>query len=215
MKITTTEVIAFAVFITFMTKYAFSKDSDKRLVTILIVAAISIGIIVYQKGDVITSNNNADNAVYKENMGTSSLDLRGELLKRLSVLKRMRYFSEHSPGKFRDAVTKLDTFFKAVDRGILLKKNDSYLRCELQGLRDMRSDALNSLHSLHFSITNRKMRRSLYIVTQMSRLESLRALASVVSKHRSQTMHLLEFDLAAPLSSNNNFSQVTNSLLFV
>lgn len=211
-KTTTIELLAAACFIFVMTKYSFVPGSDKRLVTLLIMTAVCGGVLVYQDrlGDVKrVSGPGKGKGDTSEGKGlvTGALDLRELLRDRIASLQRKRIY-EHSPGKFIDAVKKLDVFFIATDKGIMRKKSSTYLRQEIQGLRDMRADALNSLHSLHFSITNPKLRRKLYKVAQMSRLESLRALSSVVAKHQDPTVNLFELDLSAPLSYN----QVSGSM---
>ena len=232
----TIEILLLSGFVLFITKYTSNIQSDKRIVVILIFATCWIIVSKYfpsrdiRESNPITSTSrnlvappshdfgNLVGPTEGQSRGLGNLGLRPSLYNGLSRLQQHSVFAVHSPGKFKSAIRKLDDLFHAVDKGMLHRKGQKdlvYMRLELQRLRDMRSDALNSLHSLHYSVTNKKLRKKLYDVIQLARLESLRSLSSLVNKNRLSTLRPFEFDLDAPVSANQSRDMLAHSDIFI
>lgn len=133
------------------------------------------------------------------------LKLRPVLYQGLKDMKKIRSLSQ---GSLQQGIEKLDNFFEEVDTAIMVTNNKSkytnFLRLHLQSLKDKRADALNSLHGLHYSVTSKRDRKQMYMTIQLARLESLRALSSLVTKYKRHALRVFEFDLDAPMSVNAN-----------
>eukprot|EP00798_Chlamydomonas_sp_ICE-L_P013985 gene13985-biopygen23076 len=65
-----------------------------------------------------------------------------------------------------DAVKSLEVFFQKADKALMQKKKLMFLDRHIQTLRDLRADALNALHSLHFATTTEKQRPSAHDPTR-------------------------------------------------
>jgi hypothetical protein len=113
--------------------------------------------------------------------------------------------SKGSAGNLSEAVARLNSFFAAVDKGIL-STNRNYLALNLHELRRKRSALLNDLQSLQFSMRNRKKRGRLHAVIRATRLETLRALSSLVTLHqrREGAVRLMDHDLGAARAMEDN-----------
>jgi hypothetical protein len=118
------------------------------------------------------------------NASSSSLHLRGHLYTCLNHLpSRIPRLRNACPRRLADAVKSLEVFFQKADKALMQKKKLMFLDRHIQTLRDLRADALNALHSLHFATTTEKQRKHLYKCVQVARLESLRTLSAIVVKH--------------------------------
>ena len=112
----------------------------------------------------------------------SYIHLRPQLARGLEGLWEIPHFATHSPGKLKEAVQGLELFFSTADNLIVSGKKKSDVSVRFQELRDLRASALNSLHSLQFSVTKKKILKKLYKTVQLARLETIRSMSVIVTK---------------------------------